>query len=98
MTNCSLIILSKIQVSFYKIINLDHYNNFNDPFPGTRGRGTFFNRGGFRGGRRGNMDDKRRGGRYNDNEREKPEYFDYDDPNQNKKSERHLTNYDALFD
>ena len=44
------------------------------------------------------MDDKRRGGRYNDNEREKPEYFDYDDPNQNKKSERHLTNYDALFD
>ena len=44
------------------------------------------------------MDDKRRGGRYIDNDREKQEYVDYDDPNQNKKNERHLTNYDELFD
>lgn len=73
---------------------LDHYFILNE-FNNFRSRGTFQPRrpGGYRHQR---MDDRRRPGRYNEH-RERREYIDYDDPNQNKKNERQLTNYDELF-
>lgn len=66
-------------------------------FVNFRGRGGFqHRRPHYRSGRMGD-DHRRQGGRFYDNDREKREYIDYDDPNQNKKSERQLTNYDELF-
>jgi len=100
-------VYKKIDQRRFEELLFENYMKDPNKFINQPSNPNFQNIGGFRRGtfnRRGisdrKYDDYRRKGRGDrnpDQQENKREYIDYDDPNQNKKSERQLVNYDDLF-